>query len=450
MVTGDVAGHRLRDAGAEPDQAGKRPGRDPASGYRARSGGTLTPMPTRRTVFRNGAVFDSRGPAFAPADVVIAGGEIVEVGTDLDGDDAVDARGKVIAPGLFDCHVHVGFSHLDLGATLFDPYSLQFFELAANLRTLLHLGLTTVRDAGYCDAGARVALERGIIVGPRLRVAVAMIAQTGGHADPWLPSGAHFPGNPGIPETPVDGVDSARRAVRELVRAGADQIKIAVSGGVLSDHTDPRLRQLRDDELAEIVAEAGVAGRDVMAHVHATAGAIAAVRAGVRSLEHGTMLDDDAVALMAERGTFLVPTLLAPHGVFHAAESGVALPPGAEQKARELIETHRDSFRRALAAGVPIAMGTDSPVMPHGHNLEELALMVEYGMTPEQSLQAATWTAARLMRLDGDSGSIEPGKRADLVVLDGDLGNLTDLAGKVEQVWLAGEHVHRPSAAATP
>jgi imidazolonepropionase-like amidohydrolase len=306
------------------------------------------------------------------------------------------------------------------------------------MRDTLALGITTVRDAGFADAGVKVARDLGTVPGPRLRMAIGMISQTGGHADEWLPSGAQFPTSPGIPTTLVDGVDSARRAVRELVRAGADQIKIAVSGGGLSAHTDPTIRQLRDDELIEIVTEARGAGLDVMAHGHANAGVLAAVRAGVRSIEHGTHLEDDTVALMAERGTFLVPTLSAPHGVLEAADSGAALPTGAATKARELIAIHTESFRKALAAGVPIAMGTDAPVLPHGRNLEELARMVDAGMTPAQALQAATWTAARLMRLDEELGTLECGKRADLVVVRGDIETLAGLKQRVEQVWQDG------------
>lgn len=391
-----------------------------------------------RTVFTGGHVFDARSASVSRGEVVVAEGRVVDVGPDLDGDVAVEVSGCTLLPGLFDCHVHLAFSHIDIGEVLFDPYSLQFYEAADNMRKTLALGITTVRDAGYTDAGVKVAHQRGLVRGPRVRLAIAMLSQTGGHADEWLPSGVRFPTNPGIPTTLVDGLDSARRAVRELVRAGADQIKIAVSGGGLSAHTDPRVRQLRDDELDEIIAEATAAGLDVMAHGHAVAGINAAVRAGVRSIEHGTALDEDTVALMAERGTFLVPTLSAPHGVLESAASGATLPTGAVEKAHDLIGLHTESFRRALAAGVPIAMGTDAPVVPHGRNLEELARMVAAGMTPNQAVQSATWTAARLMRLDDELGSLEPGKRADVVVLRGTLQTVEDMATRIEQVWQDG------------
>ena len=395
-----------------------------------------------RTLLSGGSVFDAASATLAPADVVLEDGLVVEVGPGLDGDTEVDVAGRVLLPGLIDAHVHLSFAHLDSGKALFEPFSLRYFHAAANLRATLAAGITTVRDAGYTDDGVKQAVERGLVPGPRVRIAVGMVSQTGGHSDEWLPSGMTEPVTPGIPPTLVDGRDSARRVVRSLVRAGADQIKVATTGGGLSAHTDPHRSQLHDDELAEIVAEAAAAGRDVMAHAHAASGVVAAVRAGVRSIEHGTLLTEEAVSLMAERGTYLVPTLSAPYGVLEAAAEGTSLPTGSEEKARELIEHHAESFRLAMEAGVPIAMGTDAPVWPHGRNLEELARMQQAGMPPLETWRSATLVAARLMRLDDELGSLEPGKRADLVVLAGDPEDLTGLAGRVEQVWKDGVRVH--------
>jgi imidazolonepropionase-like amidohydrolase len=391
-----------------------------------------------RTLFSGGSVFDAVSATVGAADVVIEDGLVREVGPGLDGDTEVDVTGRVVLPGLMDAHVHLCFSHLDSGRALFEPFSLRWFQAAANLRATLAVGITTVRDAGYSDDGVKQAVELGLVPGPRVRIAVGMVSQTGGHADEWLPSGTTEATHPGIPATLVDGRDSARRVVRSLVRAGADQIKVATTGGGLSAHTDPHRSQLRDDELAEIVAEAAAAGRDVMAHSHAASGVVAAVRAGVRSIEHGTLLTEEAVALMAERGTYLVPTLSAPYGVLDSAAEGVSLPTGSEAKARELIDHHGASFRLALDAGVPIAMGTDAPVWPHGRNLEELGRMADAGMAPLETWRSTTLVAARLMRLDDELGSLEPGKRADLVVLAGDPEDLTGLADRVEQVWKDG------------
>src|SRR5207248_3416177 len=192
--------------------------------------------------------------------------------------------------------------------------------------------------------------------------------QTGGHGDGWLPSGARseiFPVYPGCPDSIVDGPDEARRKVRELVRAGAEVIKIATSGGVLSPRDKPQQPGFDIEEIEAIVAEAAAAGLWVMSHAQSTVGIKNAVRAGVRSIEHGIYLDDEAIQLMLEHGTYLVPTLVAPLGVIRAAEAGVPIPPAILVKATDVVETHRDSIRRAAAAGVKIAMGTDAGVVPH-------------------------------------------------------------------------------------
>jgi imidazolonepropionase-like amidohydrolase len=272
-----------------------------------------------------------------------------------------------------------------------------------------------------------------------------MISQTGGHGDDWMPSGVRMGilgPHPGIPETIVDGPDEMRRTVRELVRNGADVIKVATSGGVLSPRDDPRHAHLRPVELDVLVEEADAAGRWVMAHAQGAEGIKNAVRAGIRSIDHGIYLDDEGVDLMLARGAWLVPTLVAPQGVLDAVDQGVALPPAIVEKARSVIEIHRASFRRAVEAGVRIAMGTDSGVTPHGRNLRELELMVEHGgMTPAQALVATTRSAAELMGLEADLGTLEPGKLADVVVVTGDPFALGDLADRVEQVWKAGVRV---------
>jgi imidazolonepropionase-like amidohydrolase len=397
-----------------------------------------------RTLLHGGAVFDPHSLSVATADVVIEDGRVVDVGPGLDGDDAVDVSGRTLLPGMFDCHTHVVMEHFDYLRLLTEPFSLQFFYAVKALRQTLDLGITTVRDAWGADAGVKAAVESGLVAGPRLRITISMVAQTGGHADSWSLCGGDLPvlpAHPGRPSGVIDGPENLRRIVRELVRAGADGIKVAASGGVLSHNTDPHLPQLGADELTAIVDEAATAGRWVMAHCHAAAGAKNAVRAGVRSVDHGSYLDDEAVALMAERGTWLVPTLLAAQGVLDSAAAGAALPPGVLDKAQEATESARASFRLAVDAGVPVAMGTDCPVSPHGTNLREIALMADAGLGPARALHAATLSAAALLRLDDELGSIEPGKRADVVVVGGDPLDLEGLADRVEQVWKDGVRV---------
>jgi imidazolonepropionase-like amidohydrolase len=405
-----------------------------------------------RTVFAGGRVFDGTGSKVAEADVAVENGRFVDVGPGLDGDDLVDVGGTTLLPGLFDCHVHLMFSGLDLLKDLMTPFSLRFYEAARNLRRTLDIGITTVRDAGGADLGVKTAVEQGMIEGPRMQISLVMLSQTGGHGDSWMPCGSEIPGffpsYPGMPSGLVDGPEEMRRKVRELVRAGADVIKVATTGGVLSPSDDPRHAHFRPDELEMLVSEAEAAGLWVMAHAQGTPGIKAAIRAGIRSIDHGVYLDDEAIEMMLERGTFLVPTLVAPTGVVEAAGAGMSIPEAMVQKARDVIDTHRDSFKRAVAAGVKVAMGTDSAVTPHGENLKELALMGEGGMEGGEVLVSTTSRGAELMGLQAELGTIEPGKRADLVVVDGDPLDLVNLPDHISAVYKDGRLVsggHGPS-----
>jgi imidazolonepropionase-like amidohydrolase len=406
-----------------------------------------------RTVFAGGLVFDGTGALPEEADVAIEGEWIVEVGRGLDGDESVDASGLTLLPGLFDTHVHVMFGHLDAWRHLQTPFSYRFYDAIRNLEATLAVGITTVRDAGGADLGVKQAVEDGIVRGPRVQICLTMLSQTGGHGDGWLPSGGTaklFPDYPGMPSQIVDGVDEARRKIRELVRGGADVIKIATSGGVLSPRDSPDQPGFSFEEIEVMVTEARAAGLWVMSHAQAATGIKNAVRAGVRSIEHGIYLDDEAIALMLEHDAYLVPTLVAPHGVLRAAEEGVPIPPNVLVQASEVIDTHRDSFRRAVEAGVKIAMGTDAGVVPHGSNLDELRLMAEGGMAPADVLVATTKTAAELMGLEQELGTIEPGKRADLVAVSGDPFDFGDLRERIAAVYrdgriVAGSREREPS-----
>jgi imidazolonepropionase-like amidohydrolase len=397
-----------------------------------------------RTILTGGRVFDGTGHAPDYADIAIEDGRIVGLGTGLDGDTEIDVHDRTILPGLFDCHVHVSVSDVDLWRSVQQPFSRQFYEAARNLQKTLAIGITSVRDAGGADLGMKEAVADGLIAGPRLQISIIMLSQTGGHGDDWYPSGAEVPfmgPHPGRPSGIVDGVAEVRRKVRELRRAGADVIQVATSGGVLSARDDPRHAHFRPAELETLVEEATAAGIFVMAHAQGGDGIKNAVRAGIRSIDHGIFLDDEAIELMKARGTWFVPTLVAPQGVIDAAEAGVPLPPVVVDKAHAVIEIHRAAFRRAVEAGVRIAMGTDSGVTPHGRNLRELALMAAGGMAPSAVLESTTRSAAQLLGVDGDRGTIEPGKIADLVVVRGDPYDFGDLADRVESVWKGGVRV---------
>jgi len=398
-----------------------------------------------RTLFRGGEVFDGTGGSLAQADVVIEDGLVIEVGPGLDGDEAIDCTGKSLLPGLFDCHVHVAFRHEDFDEVrvMNEPFSLPFFHIAETLRTTLALGITTVRDASGADAGVKAAVEQGVIVGPRMQVSVAMLSMTGGHADPWLPSGARGAWSvayPGMVDGVCDGVDGVAAKVRETIRAGADVIKIASSGGFLSPTDDPSQPNFSQAEVDAIVATAADLGRPVMSHAHGAEGIKRAVRAGVRSIDHGTFLDEEGIALMLERGTWLVPTLTAGDTTDELA-GDPRLPEIVRDKLRTLGRPELSAFQVAAEAGVKVAMGTDCPVAPHGTNLRELELMAQHGFTPAQALVAATSSAAELMGLQDELGTLAPGKRADVVVVDGDPFDFSTLRDRVDQVWKDGLRV---------
>jgi imidazolonepropionase-like amidohydrolase len=395
-----------------------------------------------RTVFTGGRVFDGTGAAIADADVVVEGERILEVGPGLDGDEGVDVSGRTLLPGMFDCHIHLVLRHEDLDElrVMHEPFSYRFFQIAKNLRTTLALGITTVRDAAGADLGLKRAVEDGVLVGPRMQISVNMLSMTGGHADAWLPSGAISSWGvsyPGRPDGVCDGVDGVRSKVREMVRSGADVIKIASSGGYLSPLDDPGRPHFSQEEVEAIVSTAADLGRWVMSHAHGAEGIKRAVRAGARSIEHGTFLDDEAIAMMLERGTWLVPTLTAGDTTDEMA-SDPRIPEPVREKLRELGRPELDAFRKAAEGGVKVAMGTDCPVAPHGTNLRELQLMAESGFTWVQALVAATSSSAELLGLSDQLGTIAPGKRADLVIIDGELSDLEKLSERIAAVYMDG------------
>jgi imidazolonepropionase-like amidohydrolase len=398
-----------------------------------------------RLVFRGGRIFDGTGSEISDGDVLVEDGRIVEVGADLDGDESVDCAGKTLLPGLFDTHVHLvsRYEDFDEVRVLHEPFSAPFYRVPENLRRTLTCGITTVRDAGGADAGMRLAVEEGSLVGPRMQISVTMLSMTGGHNDPWLPSGATSPWlhpYPGMPSGVCDGIDGVAAKVRDVVRAGADVIKIASSGGFLSPADDPSQPNFSEAEVASIVRTAADLGRWVMSHAHGPEGIKRAVRAGVRSIDHGTFIDDEGIELMLEHGTWLVPTLTAGDTTEAIANNPQVAEP-VRAKMRDLGRPELEAFRRAAEAGVRIAMGTDCPVAPHGTNLRELELMASHGYTPVQALVAATSSAAELMGLEQELGTIEAGKRADVVLVDGDPLDLATLRDRIEQVWKDGARV---------
>jgi imidazolonepropionase-like amidohydrolase len=333
----------------------------------------------------------------------------------------IDASGLTVLPGLIDCHVHLVSrgEGLDMDRFLATPPTLELMQAVQGARRTLEAGFTAVRDAAGSPAGIRMAVDAGYFPGPRMFVTISALSQTGGHTDLHFMCGADLDiPLPDRPHWTVDGVEPMRRRVRELIRAGADWIKLCTSGGVLSPGDQPHHAALTLDEIKAAVEEAAAQGRKVMAHAQANAGIKNALRGGVATIEHGIWLDGDAIEMMLDGGNALVPTLVAPQWVIRHSEAG-KMPAYAADKARAVIADHTASIRQAIEAGVKIAFGTDTGVGPHGTNGEEFLRMHELGMEPIDCIRAATTVAAETIGMPG-VGRLNEGSWADLIGVPGD------------------------------
>jgi imidazolonepropionase-like amidohydrolase len=359
-------------------------------------------------VLRGGTVVDADGPR--EADVAVEDGEIAAVGdVPDDPDEEFDASGQYVAPGLVDAHVHIMMDgRADPSEVQGDTEATLAYRATANLRDALDAGVTTMRDLGApgslaLDAGA--AVEEKMLEGPRILGCGEAIMMTGGHGY-WFGCEA-------------DGAAEGKKAAREQLKRGADVVKCMATGGVLTEGALTGAPELDEDELEAIVETANAKRVPTAAHAHGTAGIKNAARAGISSVEHGTFMDREAAELMADRGTYWVPTAKALYGIVDAGtEAGI--PEFAVEKADEAKEAWTDAFDYALDAGVPIAMGTDAgtPFNHHGDIPEELELMVEHGLSEEAALEAATVNAADLLGLNGEVGRVAEGYRADLTLLE--------------------------------
>jgi imidazolonepropionase-like amidohydrolase len=325
------------------------------------------------TLIRNGRLIDGTGGSPRPnAAILVEDDRITQVGeTDTlvpSGEETriLDAGGGTILPGFIDCHVHLVLENLTIERVLSTPLSFTLLQSIDHMRRTLEAGVTSVRDAGGADQGLKMAVEEGLVAGPRMQVSVTILSITGGHLDYFMPSGNEyslFPAYPGRPVGICDGVEEVRKKVRELLRAGAEVIKVCTTGGTMSPRDHPTFTQFSPAELEVMVQEAAFhGGKKVMAHAQGTEGIKNAVRAGVHSVEHGVYLDDEAIELMLEHETFLVPTLSAPAFVLERHASSDEYPEWGVRKVREVFDANLDSIARAYQAGVRIAMGTDACV----------------------------------------------------------------------------------------
>ena len=383
------------------------------------------------TAIRAGTLIDGTGAApVKNAVILIRGDRITAVGPDVAiprGATVIDLSGATVLPGFIDAHVHLAGHTIGDGdwqhAGLTDlPGQLALLG-AAHAQETLEAGFTTVRvvsTAYFNDLALRNAINADWIPGPRILGAGISFGITGGHCDDEDGLRPDATGHEsGIADGVANGVDEVRAAVRYMVKYGADVIKICATGGVLSATDSVGAQQYTEEEMRAIVETARMLSRRVAAHAHGTAGIKAAVRAGVTSIEHGSILDSEAVALMVQHGTWLVPTLMAGEQVSLLAQAG-RLPPAIAAKALAIAPRMQASFRLALQAGVKIALGTDAGVFRHGRNGHEFTLMVRYGMTPMQAIQAGTLSGAMLLGREADVGSLVPGKLADVVAVQGD------------------------------
>ncbi len=388
--------------------------------------------PDKSYVLKAAAMFDGKSDTLVtPGLVVVTGGRIVGVGaaaTIPAGAEVIDLGDATLLPGFIDAHTHLTFPYSEdynkeelnrLQKTVAE----RALDASVNARVTLMAGFTTVRDVGstdFLDVGLRNAIAHGDVPGPRMLVTVHALGATGGHCDY---QDGFREGLFGHEAGPLDGVingpDQARYAVRLDHKYGADMIKVCASGGVLSPTDDVDTPQLTQEELNAIVDEAHALRRKTAAHAHGAEAAKRAIRAGIDSIEHGSFLDDEDLDMMKQRGTYLVPTLMAIQGIQEKFDRGIYMPPAIAAKAHAAINAIHGTFQRALAQGVKIGLGTDAGVYPHGRNPEEFHQMVDLGMKPVAALKAGTSADADLLGIADKVGTLEANKFADIVAVPG-------------------------------
>lgn len=380
------------------------------------------PAPTR-TIVRAGRLLDVRtGKTLTNQAIVIEDGKIVSVGADSSAADAgakvIDLSGKTVLPGLIDAHTHLTFDPKFGYDQLAISLPREALIGAKNARVTLLAGFTTVRNVGareFSDIALRDAINAGDVPGPRIDASGPALSITGGNCDDNLLPYEFHATEVGV----ADGVENVQHKVREIIKYGADVIKVCATGGVLSLGDNPQASQYTQEELRAIIADAHRLGRKVAAHAHGAQGILWATEAGVDSIEHGSYIDDAGIAAMKQHGTYLVPTLYLSDWFLENAPK-MNVPPSMLAKGKEVMPAARKNVAHAFASGVKVGFGTDAAVYPHGLNAHEFAVMVKLGLTPLQAIQAATVNDADLLGWSEKIGVIEPSHNADIIAVDGD------------------------------
>jgi imidazolonepropionase-like amidohydrolase len=391
---------------------------------------TKTPE-TKVVVLKAARLFDGKSNSFTtPGLIIVTGGKISAIGANAPvpaGAEVIDLGDATLLPGFIDAHTHLTMMYTtDYKQAALDglqkTVAEQTLDSIANAKVTLMAGFTTVRDVGshdFMDVGLRNAIRNNKVPGPRMLVSVHAIGATGGHCDETGYRSGVFGKETGPEQGVANGPDQVRYAVRLAHKYGADIIKTCASGGVLSLADDVDTPQLTQEELNALIDEAHALKRKVAAHCHGAEAAKRAIRAGVDSIEHGSFLDDEALDMMKQHGTYYVPTLMALQGLSEQMQAGMYIPPAIRLKAELAMTSLHKTFQKALAKNIKIGLGTDAAVYPHGRNGEEFHQMVDLGMKPVDALRAGTSVDAELLGLADKIGSLEAGKSADIVAVPG-------------------------------